>query len=434
MPRCRLARPTVAALGALALLLAACGGLGADELPEEIGADARDEITEALSAFFGGVDSYNPQVASELMLIPAELGIPEVERMVWEIGALQSEELQFDFQSLGPTRVVVDGEGEPLFVSAAAVTAFGSREFELVRRDGRWLLSAVPDLSVPQDAGPVALTTEVHRQDLTAGGAQINVGEIVNLGSENAQIFGIAAIARDADGRTIATSRGTVATVILRPGEASPFRVAVGGSDRGVIAQTTFVVTAKRVADSDFELFAAVTLSVSGIERARTAEGGSVVRGTVRNDGFERAIPFPAAVAYDADDRLLAVGGGGDLETPLQPGAAIAVEVPLPDLRLLGLEDQVAEVRLLVMGFEVGSSVDLSPAALVSVHVRFSRTVVVRTWRKGLQGRRADGTLLERWYRRSAVSGPRRETGLARDRDVRREGTSSSREESGNSV
>ena len=66
-----LARPALAALVALALLAAACGGLGPDELPEEIGSDERGELRETIAAFIDGVNRYNPEVASEVMLIPA---------------------------------------------------------------------------------------------------------------------------------------------------------------------------------------------------------------------------------------------------------------------------------------------------------------------------------------------------------------------------
>ena len=45
-----LARPALAALVALALLAAACGGLGPDELPEEIGSDERGELRETIAA------------------------------------------------------------------------------------------------------------------------------------------------------------------------------------------------------------------------------------------------------------------------------------------------------------------------------------------------------------------------------------------------
>ncbi|MDA1061786.1 MAG: hypothetical protein O2895_02595 [Chloroflexi bacterium] len=349
-----LARPAVVVLATLALLAAACGdGLGPEELPEEIGSREREQITETLEAFFDGVNRYNPQVASEVMLLPADLGIPEVGRMVWEIGTLQPEELQFAFQSLGATQVVGGADGEPNFVMATAVTGFGPREFQLVRRGGRWMLSAVPDLSVPQDAGPVEFAVDVHRQDLTEDGSQVNVGEIVNSGTENAQIFSIAGIARDAEGHTIATSSGIVAKVILRPGETSPFRVTVGSPDAGAIAETTFIITAKRVPEGDFELFEAARFSVSEVERGLADEGGSIVQGTVRNSGLEQAIPFAAAVAYGVDGRLLAVGRGGDTGSPLGAGAERPVEIPLPELDLFDLVGEVTEVRLLVTGVVV---------------------------------------------------------------------------------
>ena len=65
---------------ALAILAAACnpfGGLAPDELPDEIGPREREQIEETLRRFFEGVNRYNAQVASEVMLTPAELGRPE---------------------------------------------------------------------------------------------------------------------------------------------------------------------------------------------------------------------------------------------------------------------------------------------------------------------------------------------------------------------
>ena len=347
--------PALALVAAFALLAAACGGLGADELPDELSDGDREEISETLEAFFGGVDLYNPQVASGVMLIPRELGIPEVERMVWEIGALQPEGLRFEYQSLGPAAVVADDEGEPLFVRATAVTAFELREVRLVRRDGLWRISAVPDLVVPPDAGPVALTVEVHRSTpFPDRRGQVIVGEIVNSGSESAQIFSIAGIAFDEDGATVSTIAGIAPIAIVRPGESSPFRVALAPREgEKAIAETTFVVTAKLVDPRDLEFFEASKIGVLDTEYVDSGEDAGVLRGTLRNDAFERANVFAAAVALDADGRFVAVSGGAPTGVVVQAGAELEIEIPLLDLRILGLADEVAEVRLLPWGIEV---------------------------------------------------------------------------------
>ena len=111
-------------------------------VPDEIDGSDRDEISTTIEQFLDGVNRFNPEGASQVMLIPDELGIPEVERMVWEIGALQGEDIQFAFDRIGAAEVIEDEDG-PAFVRAVAVTSHGQREIELVRRDGRWLSCGV---------------------------------------------------------------------------------------------------------------------------------------------------------------------------------------------------------------------------------------------------------------------------------------------------
>jgi hypothetical protein len=346
-----LTRLAAVALAALALLAAACGGLGDDELPEEIGSSEREEIVEVLEAFFEGVNRYNPEVAGEVMLIPAELGIPEVERMVWEIGALQGEELRFEFRSLGVVAPAYDTDRAVPFVRARALTSFGERELQLVRRGGQWRLGAVPDLSVPSEVGTVHLQADVHRWGEDARGIPVVVGEVTNQGDDVAQVLSLAVLLLDNEGRSIGTGSAYLAEAVLWPGTSVAFRAALGSYGGVQADDVSVVVLGRRPHESDYEAIENAQVDVSPAERLTTESGVEAARSTVQNLGMRTVIVFAAAVAYDGNGQVMALGPGVSGGYQLEPGTEISIQIALPDL---ANGAQVAELRLAYQAIEKG--------------------------------------------------------------------------------
>ena len=208
---------------ALALLTAACGGLGPEELPEEIGGDERDELAETIAAFIDGVNRYNPEVASEVMLIPNELGFPPVQRLVMQIAALEAEAVTVTLGALGRAEL----DADRAVVRAAANTNIGPIEADFVRRDGEWRFASVPDLLPPPEFGNHHLEWEVTNSYESADGNLLTVvGRIDNVGDSPVLQFGTPGYFRDETGATVVT---TPSAVIVRPfvhpGEHTFFRL-----------------------------------------------------------------------------------------------------------------------------------------------------------------------------------------------------------------
>ena len=110
MPARSLGPIAAATLAALALVAAACGGLGPDELPEAIGSKEREQITQTLEDFARGVNAQDPEAASLVILPVPEVDIEEWTRLTWQIGALWFDEIELVIEGLGPAQVNTDRE------------------------------------------------------------------------------------------------------------------------------------------------------------------------------------------------------------------------------------------------------------------------------------------------------------------------------------
>lgn len=243
-------------LGAIFLYNRATG-LGPNEVPSTIGEGERAEIRKTIEEFYGFVNQYNPEFISSKLLPVPELGQEEFSRLVMEVAPLQSEALTFSVQTLGSTTLVEDGK----YVQARVATNYGNREFRLTRRDGQWKLAAVPDLLVPQEAGPMRLewavtssfvvdpneapppgqatatatatatpaatgTATASQPSLPPQKTLFVVGRIKNLSGEPGYILSASAFITDGQGKTLVTARPPMPwNPYLDPGEEAYFQV-----------------------------------------------------------------------------------------------------------------------------------------------------------------------------------------------------------------
>lgn len=237
-------------------------GLGSNELPSSLGEGERTEIRKSIDDFYGYVNQYNPEFISSTMLPIRELGSEEFSRLVMEVAALQSEAITFRVQTLGSTSF---GDGRK-YVQARVATNYGNRDIRLVRRDGRWKISEVPDLLVPQEAGPMRAEWSVtHSFTIdpgqlpagqptatptsssatpastavgTASGAATAqptqapqktlyvVGRIRNLSTEPGYILSASGFVTDGAGKTVASARPQMpGNPYLDPGEETFFQI-----------------------------------------------------------------------------------------------------------------------------------------------------------------------------------------------------------------
>ena len=318
-----LARPALAALVALALLAAACGGLGPDELPEEIGSDERGELRETIAAFIDGVNRYNPEVASEVMLIPAELGIPEVQRMVMQIAALEAEAVTVTLDALSRAELDV----ERGVVRANANTNIGPIEADFVRRKGEWRFASVPDLLPPAEFGGHHLVWEVTNSYESADGSLLTVvGRIDNVGDSTVLQFGTPGYFRDEAGATVVT---TPSAILVRPfvqsGEHTFFRLDVPVPAGASLDLEHFVLlpTFRASFPVDEEVMASLVLSPRSASFAAAPATLEVLNGELS----DAAVVLVTEVFDDAG-RLLALYATAEL--PIAAGQR--VEVPVPEV------------------------------------------------------------------------------------------------------
>ncbi|MGE0227976.1 MAG: hypothetical protein AB7I38_05335 [Dehalococcoidia bacterium] len=238
-------------------------GLGPNELPATIGEGERAEIRATIEDFYGFVNEYNPEFIASTMLPVPELGEEEFSRLVMEVAPLQSEALTFTVLSLGSTARSAD----EAYVQARVATNYGSRDFRLARRDGQWKLAAVPDLLVPQEAGPMRVewsvlhsavvdpmailptatataspsapassaaatstpegsATPVAQATPTPSKMLLVTGRIKNLSAEPGYVLSASAFVTDGAGKTLVTARPPMpGNPYLNPGEEGYFQV-----------------------------------------------------------------------------------------------------------------------------------------------------------------------------------------------------------------
>ncbi|MGE0133622.1 MAG: hypothetical protein AB7L91_03250 [Dehalococcoidia bacterium] len=238
-------------------------GLGPNELPSSIGEGERAEIRATIEDFYGYVNQYNPEFIASTMLPVQEMGDEEFSRLVMEVAPLQSEALTFTVLSLGSTTKSGDGT----YVQARVATNYGNRDFRLARRDGQWKIAAVPDLLVPQEAGPMRLewsvlhTFVVNPAEAASAGATptatgtattgaqstptpsgsptptaqatpppqktlIVTGRIKNTGPEPGYVLSASAFITDGAGKTVVTARPPMpGNPYLNPEEEGYFQV-----------------------------------------------------------------------------------------------------------------------------------------------------------------------------------------------------------------
>lgn len=237
-------------------------GLGPNELPSTLGESERTEIRETIDDFYGFVNQYNPEFISSTMIPVPELGNEEFSRLVMEVAPLQSEALTFSLQTLGSTSFSSDRK----YVQARVATNFGNREFRLTRRDGQWKIAAVPDLIVPQEAGPMRLEWSVVHSFVVDPGQAVPstatpsatatpgaaapasgasetatpvaeatpppqrtfyvVGRVKNLSTEPGYVLSASGFVSDGAGKTLATARPPMPwNPYLDPGEEAYFQI-----------------------------------------------------------------------------------------------------------------------------------------------------------------------------------------------------------------
>lgn len=340
--------------------------LGEDELPSSLGAAERQEIQKAVEGFYGYVNQYNPEFISSTMLPVPELGLEEFSRLVMSVAPLESEQLTFRVLNLGTTTL----DPERKIVSARVATNFGTRDFELTRRDGAWKIAAVPDLLVPQDAGQVRVEWSVTHsfvidpadappqapdvqpaaapQPAAAGQgtapasptqpaptAQATpppqktlfvVGRVKNTGNQSGYMLSASSFVTDGAGKTLATARPPMpGNPYLDPGEEGFFQVQFTVPPGATLDPANFVMVPdfRPVATGIEAQFVAAQVPAS--PSSVTWRPQTDISTTVTNG---EAVPVTVQVfAYfrDASGRVLFV-------TPISPDLALppGSSVPVP--------------------------------------------------------------------------------------------------------
>lgn len=301
--------------------------LGADELPSLIGQGEREDIQDAIQLFYDAVNQYNPQLVVEGMALD-EGGIrqPDLLRLTMEISALLSEQLKFTAGTLGA--VSIDKEAES--VTARVVTNFGTKDFVLKRRDGQWRVVRQPDLSVPQEAGPLRLEWEVLNSFRPDDGKALNVaGRIKNTGDRMGFMLNIGAHIDDGSGGTLAAGSNPLpGSPFLHPGEEAYFQVSFRESDDPAAAKLdparVVIVPDFRPAGPADEAVVVKSLRVNPKSLPWRAGGG--LSATVANDETREVETTLVAYLRDASGRFLGVLPL--LVGKLGPGEVRTLEVP----------------------------------------------------------------------------------------------------------
>ena len=347
----------IATLGFVAaLILSACGllgfGLGDDEIPSELSSGHRSDIHEEIERFFIGVNAYNAGMASPSMLIPVELGISTVRGMVWELAALQEDEISIELRTLENFAVLVAPDNTPTSVIANAfVVVDGSPQaipVEFVRRDGRWLLSRVPNLSFPAELGLTHVLATVDSISIDNRNNPIIVGTISNAGNELVHIPNAAAILDDADGNTIGSVGAQwIALPFLEPGESTPARFYVDDWDDESLENVRLIPFARIPDENDVDLI--FRPSVRSVEHLRVGDTDAVAA-IVQKNVDDPARLFATALARDAAGNILAIGPGMAAGELVISNLERRLQVALIDLSILNLQDAAATYDLIIWG------------------------------------------------------------------------------------
>jgi len=312
-------------LGALALLVSACNpfGLGPDELPSSLSDGDRSRINEVVGNFFAGVDAYNPQLAGDSMVTPGEIGIEDFSRMVLQIGALQSAELQYGYRVVEAASI----DEAAGVVRASAATGLGNVRLELARRGGQWRVVRAPDLTMPVDQAPYRFETHITNTFQQATGPFTVVGELENVGDSPWLVISLAGYLEGPDGRTLRVDQsGLITRPFVSPGEPLPFRIDLALPEGTEFSEDAFRIVPnfrlERGADREI-LATGLTVDPAVIEGTPDAFSVTVSNG-------EDALRAARLIAYVVaeDGRLLYVYQSGDFNVAAE--GSITTDVPGP--------------------------------------------------------------------------------------------------------
>lgn len=316
---------------AFGLLTAACsafGGLGADELPERLSGSERDKIGETLSLFFDGAAQYNPQFASDAMLMPGELGIEEFKRFVLQLSTFEIARIPIEFVRLGEGRILA----EPAVARVVASTNIGNMELDLVRRDGRWRVASVPDFTLPASIATYEVTWEVTNSYHGPSGAFTVVGRVMNAAtSPDLLNFGPSGYITDEEGRVITTGTSVVMTsAFLNSGAESLFQIDFVAGDRDAADPSRFELIPHYRPLSDTDTFVRVTTPRAEIS-PEEARGGLriLLKNSDTTDRQREADAQVIAVVRDGAGRPLSLYASPRITIPA--GGSRSVDLPPAD-------------------------------------------------------------------------------------------------------
>jgi hypothetical protein len=263
------------------------------------------------------------------MLKEPEVNHEDVNRMILEVAPLESEQLKFQVQGLGSTSLDKASER----VSARVLTNYGQRDFLLARRDGQWRIANVPDLLVPQEAGPMRLAWEMTNSYWSDDGKVLYVaGNMRNTSSAIGYMLSIGAYVHDEAGTTVATGRFPVpGSPYLEPNEERPFQIAfrAPSQESGVKLDPGQIVIVP-----DFRQ--ATTTGQSSFDKKLTVEPARLpwlpgaMTFTLRNSEAEGLNMAVWGYVRDASDRLLAVVGVNSGKIAAGEVQTLPVNVKLP--------------------------------------------------------------------------------------------------------
>ena len=311
---------------AIAVLAAACGASDrGNGLPDSIGDEERDEISDVLENWIGALNRSELGGASAYTLTPGELGptprqgTTAYQRLSVEVGAYTAERLEYEFQRVRSV-TVADGRAAVTFE-----TNFGPREAEMVVRDGEWKISRLPRMLVPSAEGPVNITTRVLRVIERSTYERTWLVEFTNESDVPALWNSGWALVFDEDGNeNSVSSSALVIQPFLWPGETTLVRID-GVLDGGrTVAPAEIVPIFRRAFESDRR--PVVDVSATGV--ALTTEGLAdrmVVTGTVANPALEAIRVDIIAAVYGAGGELLALVPWLGNGTEVPPGGSVDV-------------------------------------------------------------------------------------------------------------
>ena len=315
---------------AIAVLAAACGASDrGNGLPDSIGDEERDEISDVLENWIGALNRSELGGASAYTLTPGEVGptprqgTTAYRRLSVEVGAYTAERLEYEFQRVRSV-TVADGRAAVTFE-----TNFGPREAEMVVRDGKWKISRLPRMLVPSAEGPVNITTRVLRVIERSTYERTWLVEFRNESDVPALWNSGWALVFDEDGNENSVSSSALAIQpFLWPGEATLVRID-GVLDGGRTAAPAEIVPIFRRA---FESDRRPVVDVSATDVALTTEGLAdrmVVTGTVANPALEAIRVDVTAAVYGAGGELLALVPWLGNGTEVPPGGSVDVSAPV---------------------------------------------------------------------------------------------------------